>query len=140
ARKRRSAETHNTNPTSSFRRRFRVGVKIFEKNVMWQRRRCWGKTSPDSAATRPELNNYDKKRRFLQCGKRGGVASWVPATKGADAAARERGRSPIRTCRWRAGRPRPAAEPQDGRRPSFHRVTRHSAQHQKSPAISSTSR
>src|ERR1035438_10239229 len=46
ARKRRSAETHNRNPTSSFRRRFLVGVKIFEKNVMWQLRRCWGKVHP----------------------------------------------------------------------------------------------
>src|SRR5208337_4673849 len=46
ARKRRSAETHNRNPTSSFRRRFLVGVKIFEKNVMWQRRRCGGKIHP----------------------------------------------------------------------------------------------
>jgi hypothetical protein len=46
ARKRRSAETHNRNPTSSFRRRFLVGVKIFEKNVMWQRRRCPGETHP----------------------------------------------------------------------------------------------
>ena len=36
ARKRRSAETHNRIPTSSFKRRFLVGVKIFEKNVMWQ--------------------------------------------------------------------------------------------------------
>src|SRR5580658_715468 len=46
ARKRRSAETHNRKPTSSFRRRFRVGVKTFEKNVMWQRRRCRSETHP----------------------------------------------------------------------------------------------
>src|SRR5271167_4923065 len=46
ARKRRSAETHNRNPTSSFRRRFLVGVKIFLKNVMWQRRPASGKSLP----------------------------------------------------------------------------------------------
>src|ERR1017187_5197031 len=46
ARNRRSAETHNRNPTSSFRRRFLVGEKIFEKNVMWQLRRCWGVVHP----------------------------------------------------------------------------------------------
>src|ERR1035438_4963855 len=46
ARKRRSAETHNRNPTSSFRRRFLVGRKIFDKNVMWQRRRARSEIHP----------------------------------------------------------------------------------------------
>src|SRR5271170_1722244 len=46
ARKKRSAETHNKNPTSSFRRRFLVGVKILAKNVMWQRRRVWSEFYP----------------------------------------------------------------------------------------------
>src|ERR1700690_3352276 len=46
ARKRRSAETHNRNPTSSFRRRFLVGRKIFDKNVMWQRRRVRSEIHP----------------------------------------------------------------------------------------------
>src|SRR5580658_1772422 len=77
ARKRRSAETHNRNPTSSFRRRFLVGVKIFEKNVMWQRRR--GAKPTHSAVTGPEPDNYDKKPRSLQCRKRAGLASWVRA-------------------------------------------------------------
>jgi hypothetical protein len=44
ARKRRRAETHIRNPANSFRRRFLVGSKIFEKNVMWLRRRL-GDTS-----------------------------------------------------------------------------------------------
>jgi hypothetical protein len=34
-----------------------------------------------SVVTWPELDNYDKKRRFAQCGKRHGVASRVPAEK-----------------------------------------------------------
>ncbi len=34
ARKRRSAETHNRNPTSSLRRRLLVGSKIVEKNFI----------------------------------------------------------------------------------------------------------
>jgi hypothetical protein len=40
-----------------------------------------GEKLTHSAVTRPELDNYDKKRRFVQCGKEGGVASWVPAGK-----------------------------------------------------------
>ena len=32
---------------------------------------------PHSTVTWPELNNYDKKGRIGQCGKGGGVASWV---------------------------------------------------------------
>jgi hypothetical protein len=32
-----------------------------------------------SAVSKPELHNYDKERRFGQCGKGGGVASWVRA-------------------------------------------------------------
>ncbi len=79
ARKRRSAETHSRNPTSSFRRRFLVGAKIFVKDVMWQRRRCFRAKSTHSTVTWPELDNYVKKRRFVQCGKRDGVASWVRA-------------------------------------------------------------
>src|SRR5260370_37071281 len=79
ARKRRSPETHNTNPTSSFRRRFLVGEKTFVKDVMWQRRRRVNDTR--SAVTRPEPDNYGKKGRIGQCGKRGGVASWVPGTQ-----------------------------------------------------------
>lgn len=35
ARKRRSAETHNRNPTSSLSRRLLVGTKMRAKNVMW---------------------------------------------------------------------------------------------------------
>src|SRR5713101_5392649 len=35
------------------------------------------KSLPHSAVTRPEPDNYGKKRRFLQCGERDGVASWV---------------------------------------------------------------
>src|ERR1035441_2176522 len=84
ARKRRSAETHNRNPTSSFRRRFLVGAKMLEKNVMWQRRHRRAKLTP-SAVTWPETHNYEKKGRFVQCGKRGGVASWV---RGGEALAR----------------------------------------------------
>jgi hypothetical protein len=38
-----------------------------------------GRDSPNSTVTWPELDNYDKKRRFRQCGKRDGVASWVRA-------------------------------------------------------------
>jgi len=34
ARNRRSAETHNKNPTSSFSRRFLVGSKIVERNFI----------------------------------------------------------------------------------------------------------
>ena len=49
ARKRRSAETHNRNPTSSFSRRFLVGVKIFEKNVIGQRRRRRSKIHPTAS-------------------------------------------------------------------------------------------
>jgi hypothetical protein len=37
------------------------------------------KSLPQSAVTRPEPDNYGKKRRFGQCGKRDGVASWVRA-------------------------------------------------------------
>lgn len=79
ARKRRSAETHNRNPTSSFRRRFLVGVKIFEKNVMWQATPLPERDLPDKVVTWPELDNYDKNPQFLQCGKKDRVASWVPA-------------------------------------------------------------
>src|ERR1019366_6796103 len=83
ARKRRSAETHNKNPTSSFRRRFLVGEKIFEKIVMWQRRHRQGRIHPDSTVTRPELDNYAKKGTPEQCGKRPALASWV-RVKGID--------------------------------------------------------
>src|SRR5271163_2893047 len=75
ARKRRSAETHNRNPTSSFRRRFLVGEKTFEKDVMWHLRHR--ATAYPEHRFRPELHNYDKRRGFRQVGKRGGVASWV---------------------------------------------------------------
>src|ERR1019366_273586 len=34
---------------------------------------------PHSAVSWPELDNYDKNRKFLQCGKRDWVASWVRA-------------------------------------------------------------
>jgi hypothetical protein len=61
ARKRRSAETHSTNPTSSFNRRFLPGSKIFEKNVIWQATTPAGQDSPDNVVTWPELDNYDKK-------------------------------------------------------------------------------
>src|SRR5258707_9978127 len=80
ARKRRSAETHNRNPTSSFRRRFLVGEKAFEKDVMWQRQR-WATAYPERRI-RPEPNNYDKKQRFAQLGRRGWLASWIPEGDG----------------------------------------------------------
>src|SRR5208282_905235 len=67
ARKRSRAETHIRNPASSFSRRFLVGVKILEKNVMWHERRRARLTL--SAITGPEPNYYDKKERFAQCEK-----------------------------------------------------------------------
>ena len=56
-----------------------MGEKTFVKDVMWQRRRQVNDTR--SAVTRPEPDNYGKKERFLQCGERDGVASWVRAGK-----------------------------------------------------------
>jgi len=51
---------------------------MLEKNVMWQRRGAGAKFT-HSTVTWPELDNYDKKQGFGQCGKRGGVPSWVRA-------------------------------------------------------------
>jgi len=45
---------------------------------MWQRRGAGAKFT-HSTVTWPELDNYDKKQGFGQCGKRGGVPSWVRA-------------------------------------------------------------
>src|SRR5579862_9592365 len=85
ARKRRSAETHSTNPTSSFNRRFLPGSKIFEKNVIWQATTPAGQDSPDNVVTWPELDNYDKKPEAATMGEKamggelgsGGTASRV---------------------------------------------------------------
>jgi len=72
ARKRRSAETHNRNPTSSFRRRFLVGEKAFERCHVQRQR--WATAYPERRI-RPEPNNYDKKQRFAQTWQKGWLAS-----------------------------------------------------------------
>src|ERR1017187_10465144 len=73
ARKRRSAETHSTNPTSSFRRLFFVGSKIFERNVIWQRQSAHKPEPMRQTVTWPEPHNYDKKLGQRQCSKKPGV-------------------------------------------------------------------
>src|SRR5208282_1737442 len=72
ARKRRSAETHNRNPTSSFRRRFLVGVKSFKKNVMWQRRRCQGEIHPPAPLHGESLIIMTRSRGSGNAGKGSG--------------------------------------------------------------------
>src|ERR1700758_5106038 len=77
ARNRRRAETPHRNPTSSFNRRFLVGSKIFERNVMWHRRQTRELLPSRGAAARPEPHYYGKKLRPTQCGKKYRVANKV---------------------------------------------------------------
>ena len=72
------------------RRRTRGVRRVRSDGGSWMAQKCWRKMSwgsdgvagakfTHSTVTWPELNNYDKKQGFGQCGKRGGVASWVRA-------------------------------------------------------------
>src|ERR1019366_745 len=58
-----------------------TAVPGWRKNVgkKWGSDSVAGAKFTHSTVTWPELNNYDKKQGFGQCGKRGGVPSWVRA-------------------------------------------------------------
>src|ERR1700692_2732770 len=76
ARKRRSAETHNRNPISSFSRRLPVGTN------MLARRRIYGPSLHGTrnrpvAANRPEPHHYAKNRTRRQWRNLAGVYSWI---------------------------------------------------------------
>src|ERR1700690_3759546 len=79
ARKRRSAETHRRIPASSFRRRFLVGTKTLERNVIVAATALLRQDTPPAPIRGQSLIIMTRSRGPDNALKRSGVASWVRA-------------------------------------------------------------